>query len=357
MHRLLAGAIIISVVACEDSTGPGVRGRLLGPASLAVEWSVDGTEIYHYSSGFSSTVPVFIPDQILATNAATGASRVVVGSCVWSIGATIRPTIMPPRATVAGLVYLEGCTPTALAVRLRSGASDSILAGTKGWFTSCPNRDCVIYAVADTSTSDDSIGVIDLPQGDRRVFGIGGYRPSDAAAVSPDGTALLLEQTGVTNRFAILNLASGALDTLPDSILPFPYEGGTPLGWNHDGLWFLAEPRITIVRYDPATGGIERFSTGDMTGGTRVITGGSITATTSVISYQNCISYDPQTADCTQVAYGLWLWNPLLALDRQLELFYTPAHDFPRMFHAATSPNGQQVAYVLGNELRVVAAP
>src|SRR5919197_3104037 len=106
MHRLLAGAIIISVVACEDSTGPGVRGRLLGPASLAVEWSVDGTEIYHYSSGFSSTVPVFIPDQILATNAATGASRVVVGSCVWSIGATIRPTIMPPRATVAGLVYL-----------------------------------------------------------------------------------------------------------------------------------------------------------------------------------------------------------------------------------------------------------
>jgi hypothetical protein len=359
MNRFLIGALMIGVAACEDSTGPNLRGRLLAPASLALEWSADGTEIYYYAAGYSAEIPVYIPDQMLAVNPITRATRVVVDSCALSLGGLARPSALPPRATIAGLAYINRCgVGGQLTLRLVSGSSDSALASTDAWFTSCPNRDCLIYPNPLSSTGDDSVAVIDLPLGVRRAFATGLYRPSMTAAVSPDGDALLLERSGPTDRFAILSLVDGGMEVLPDSILPFPSSGGTPLGWNDDGLWFLAEPRITLVVYDPASGGIQRFSTGETTIGTRVLSSGSVTTTTTAVWMQNCSSIDNPTGDCAQATYGLWLWNPLLALDRLLEFFYTtPAYDFPRPFHAATSPDGQQLAYVLGNELRLLELP
>jgi hypothetical protein len=350
MNRCLVGALIVSVGACGDATGPEPHGRRLNAGSMALDWSVDGTEIYHYASGYSSTS---LPDRILAVNRSTGQTRIVVDSCASAIGGVTRIGFVPPRATIAGVAYIDKCGLAANSLRLVSGSTDSGLSRSGDWFTSCPARDCLIHNLPPSGTGEDSIQVIDLVQGNRRVFRTGSYGPSVASAVSPDGNALLVERPFSTARFAILSLVDGTIQPLPDSILP--YSAPIPLGWNDAGLWFLAEPRITLVVYDPVSGGAQRFPTGETVGQTRVLTGGSVTTTGAAVWMQQCNAHDSQTGLCTQAAYFLWLWNPLAAVDRMLVRFYDmPAYDFPEVLFAGVSPDGQRLAYVLGDELRLI---
>jgi len=353
-------AIIPVLGACNDFVGPDrPDGTLLAAGSLALEWSADGSEIFYYDSGYSHRVSKPLPDRILAVNVATRATRVVVSSGAYGFAgyASNAPQGMPPRVTVAGLAYLR-FTGDQMALHVVTDTGDIALGSSGPWFTTTPDRSRLLYSRAGGNALDDSVGVIDLVTGARTVIGTGPYHPTIGNAISPDGNQLVVVRQDVEAGFAILHLSNGTIVALPDSLFP-NQAAGRPvlLGWNATGVWFVqygGPPHL--IRYTPSTGAADRFTIGDTSGGTRVVTGGAaLPAGSSIVWSQNC-NASHETGDCDVGAYALWLMNPLTGVDKQLvSANYVPDAEFPYVFFAAPSPNGQSLAYLLGNELRLLA--
>jgi hypothetical protein len=349
-----------TLAACGNPLAPPDRaeGRLLAAGSLALEWSADGSEIFYYDSGYTTARLRPIPDRILAVNVRTGATRVVVDSGAYGAGGGERPGAVPPRATIAGLAYIRRHNEQ-FALHLATATGDRALAASSLWFTTTPDRTRLLYRLASATAFSDSIGMIDLVTGDRAVFPTGPYGGTIGATVAPDGSRMLVERLDAEAGFAILSLSDGTITALNDTVL-FPDRNHfmpVPLGWNATGVWFMVyggPPRL--VRYDPATGIGQSFPVSDAVSGTRVLTGGTALALAgSVVWSQNCNSTDPKTALCEAAAYQVWLLNPLTGRDDLLVSLYTsPAYDYPRAFFAAGSPDGRSLAYVLGNELRLL---
>jgi len=355
LFRVLLGAL----TACGDPFAPDrAEGALLAAGSLALEWSADGREIFYYDSGYTTAALRPVPDRILAVDVRTRATRVVVESGAYGAGGGERPGAVPPRATIAGLAYIR-LENEQFALHLVTATADTALVASSLWFTTTPDRTRLLYRLASGTAFSDSIGMIDLVTGDRTVFPTGAYGPTIGATVAPDGSRMLVERLDAEAGFAILSLTDGTITALNDSLL-FPdrqWFTPIPLGWNATGVWFMVyggPPRL--VRYDPATGTGQSFPVSDAPYGTRPLTGGTALAPAGTVVWsQNCNFTDPLSGLCESAAYALWLLNPLTGRDDLLVSLYTSlAYDYPRAFFAAASPDGRSLAYVLGNELRLL---
>jgi hypothetical protein len=352
---LLLGAL----TACSDAVGPDLaEGTLLAAGSLALDWSADGREIFYYDSGYSKTGLQPVPDRILAVNVTTRATRVVVASGAYGAGGARRPGAVPPRATTHGLAYTH-YDSLGFTLHLVTAYDDIPVAASGGWFTTTPDRTRLLYNFPDRNVWNDSIGLIDLATDVRTVYRTGPYGPTVGPVVSPDGNKMLVERVDSTAGFAILSLQDGTITALDGSAL-FP-DGRAwspvPLGWNANGLWFIlygGPPHL--VRYSPPSVTGEVFVVPDVQGGTRVTTGGTALPSGDVVVWMTGCNYtDPLNALCNTAAYVAWRMNPFTGLDEQLTSVNTsPAYDYPRAFFAAASPDGRSLAYVLGNELRVL---
>jgi dipeptidyl aminopeptidase/acylaminoacyl peptidase len=350
--------LLSSLGACSDAVGPDQPdGALLAAGSLALEWSADGSEIFYYDTGYTTVAVGPPPSRILAVNVTTRATRVVVDSGAYGFAGAARPGI-PPRVTIAGLAYLR-TAGAQFALHVVTDTGDVPVGASGPWFTATPDRTRLLYSPAVWSAFDDSIGVIDLVTGARTAVATGPYHPPSGSAISPDGHRMLVERQDAQAGFGILDLSDGTITVLHDSLFPGPLSSfwPIPLGWNAAGVWFVeygGPPHL--IRYDPATGAAAWFPIGDVSGGTRVVTGGAALALGgSVVWSQSCNATDPLSGICEQGAYALWLVNPLTGVDQRLVSAHVmPDVAFPRAFFAAPSPNGRALAYVLGNELRLL---
>jgi len=356
--RTLLGLFLSGLAACSDAVGPDQpEGTLLAAGSLALEWSADGREIFYYDSGYTTARVTPLPDRILAVNVMTRATRVVVASGAYGSGGAARPGI-PPRVTIAGLAYLR-TDGDQFALRLVTGTSDVAVVACGPWFTTTPDRSRLLYSPPIYEPFDDSIGVIDLVTGARTSVPTGPYHPTSSTAVSPDGNQIVLERFDASAGFGILDLRDSTITVLPDSLFPGPLQDFPPilLGWNAEGVWFVeggGPPHL--IRYHPASGAAHWFPISHATGGAGDGTGGTAPPTGGTIVWShNCNSDDPLSGRCLSSAYAVWLMNPLTGVDDRLVDFYAgPDLDFPRAFFAAVSPDGQSLAYVLGNDLRLL---
>lgn len=355
---LLLGAL----TACTDAVGPDLaEGTLVAAGSLALDWSADGREVFYYDSGYSQTGLRPVPDRILAVNVTTRATRVVVASGAYGAAGARRPGAVPPRATTHGLAYMH-FDSLGFTLRLVTADDDVPLASAGGWFTTTPDRSRLLYNFRGQSVFNDSVGMIDLATDARTVYRTGAYGPTVGPLISPDGNKMLVERLDPEPGFAILSLQDGSITALDDSAL-FPerhFFAPIPLGWNTTGVWFLVyggPPHL--VRYNPQTGIGESFVIPDDHGGTRVTTGGTALPSGDVVVWmENCNDLEPISGICRAAAYVAWRMNPLTGLDEQLTNLYTaPALDYPRRFFAAATPDGRSLAYVLGNELRLLPLP
>lgn len=350
--------LLTGLGACNDAVGPDQPdGTLLAAGSLALEWSVDGSEIFYYDTGYTTARLRAHPDRILAVNVTTRTTRVVVASGAYGFAGVARPG-MPPRATIAGLAYLQ-ITGNGFSLRVVTDTGDVPVVASGPWFTTTPDRTRLLYIPTVWQPFDDSIGVIDLVTGARTSVPTGPYHPPSGRAISPDGNRMLVERQDAEAGFGILDLANGTITVLHDSLFPGPLSSfrPIPLGWNADGVWFVeygGPPHL--IRYDPASGAAAWFPIVDAPSGTRVVTGGAaLPLGGSVVWSQNCNSIDSMSGLCAQGAYALWLMNPLTGVDERLvSAHMMPDLEFPRAFFAAPSPNGQVLAYILGNELRLL---
>lgn len=338
--------LLTGLGACNDAVGPDRQpdGALLAAGSLALEWSADGSEIFYYDRGCTTVRPQCPPDRILAVNVTTRTKRVVVDS-----GAVALPDL-PPRVTIAGLAYLQ-LLVDGYSLRVVTDTGDVPVVASGLWFTTTPDRTRLLYSPTVWRPFDDSIGVIDLVSGARTSVPTGPYHASTGRAISPDGNRMLVDRRDEEAGFGILNLANGTITVLHDSLFPGP---SSPLGWNAAGVWFLEYGHL--IQYDPATGAAVWFPIGDVTSGTRVVTGGvALSRGGTVVWSHNCNSRDPNGTLCLDGAYALWLMNPLTGVDEPLvSVHMMPDLGFPLAFFAAPSPSGQALAYILGNELRLL---
>lgn len=359
---VLLSILLSGFAACRDAVGPNVaEGTLLAAASLALDWSTDGREIFYYDSGYTTATLRPVPDRILAVNVTTRATRVVVASGAFGAAGARRPGAVPPRATTHGLAYMH-FDSLGFALRFVTASADIPLATSGGWFTTTPGRSRLLYNFPHPDVFNDSIGVIDLATDARTVYRTGAYGPTVGPVISPDGNTMLVERVDAEAGFAILSLQDGTITALDDSAL-FPerqFFAPIPLGWNTTGVSFLVyggPPHL--VRYNPSTGTGEAFVVPDEQGGTRGTTGGTALPSGDVVVWmENCNGTDPLSGLCTTAAYVAWRMNPLRNLDERLvDVDTSPAYDFPRRFFAAAAPDGRSLAYVLGNELRVLPLP
>jgi hypothetical protein len=356
---VLLGILLGGLTACSDAFAPDrAEGTFVAAGSLALDWSGDGREIFYYDSGYTEGRLRPPPDRILAVNVTTRATRVVVASGAYGAGGARRPGAVPPRATTHGLAYTH-FDSLGFTLHLVTAYDDIPVAASGGWLTTAPDRTRLFYNFPHPDVFNDSIGMIDLATDARTVYRLGAYGPTVGPAISPDGDRMLVERVDAAAGFAILSLQDGTISALDDSAL-FPERHSfapRPLGWNATGVWFLVyggPPHL--VRYNPQTGTGETFPIYDTVGGTRAVTAGTALPSGDVVVWtENCNGTDPMTALCTSASYVAWRINPVTGIDERLvDLETSPADDYPRRFFAAATPDGRSLAYVLGNELRVL---